>query len=101
MDHAFSVEMKCRKHVSVSSDPHQRVFFEGALGELKELSMVEEAVLEIKRANGVLRIDIGEDDLRKMLQRKERRKKSREDGPRDSVLAAVYSAPSRSSIARA
>ena len=38
---------------------------------LKELSMVEGAVLEIKGANGVLRIDIGEDDLRKMLSRKE------------------------------
>ena len=55
--------MKCRKHVSLSSDPQQRVFFEGAMGELKELSMVEEAV-EIKGANGILRIDIGEDDLR-------------------------------------
>jgi len=58
MVHAFSVEMKCRKHVkhmSVSSDPH--------------------AVLEIKGANGVIRIDIGEDDLRKMLSRKEEKKK--------------------------
>jgi hypothetical protein len=78
MVHAFSVEMKCRKHVkhmSVSSDPHQRVFFEGTLGELKELSMIEGAVLEIKGANGVIRIDIGEDDLRKMLSRKEEKKK--------------------------
>lgn len=79
MVHAFSVEMKCRKHVkhmSVSSDSKQRVFFEGLLGDLEELSMVEGAVLEIKGANGVLRIDIGEDDLRKMLSRKEENKKS-------------------------
>ena len=78
MGHAFSVEMKCRRHVknmSVSSDPHHRVFFEGELGELKELSMVEGAVLEIKGANGVLRIDIGEDELRKMLSRKEEKEK--------------------------
>lgn len=79
MVHAFSVEMKCKryvKHMSVSSDPHQRVFFEGLLGELKELSMVEGAVLEIKGANGVLRIDIGEDELRKMLSRKEEKEKA-------------------------
>jgi hypothetical protein len=79
MSHAFSVEMKCKKHVkhmSVSSDPHHRVFFEGLLGELKELSMVEGAVLEIRGANGVLRIDIGEDELRKMLSRKEEKKKA-------------------------
>ncbi len=79
MVHAFSVEMKCKryvKHMSVSSDPHQRVFFEGLLGELKELSMVEGAVLEIKGVNGVLRIDIGEDELRKMLSRKEEKEKA-------------------------
>jgi hypothetical protein len=38
--------------------------------------MVEGAVLEIRGANGVLRIDIGEDELRKMLSRKEEKKKA-------------------------
>ena len=31
-------------------------------------------MLEIKGVNGVLRVDIGEDDLRKMLSRKEEKK---------------------------
>ena len=75
MEHAFSIEMKSKKHVrhiSVSNESHDRVLFEGSLGELEELSMVEGAVLEVKGANGVLRIDLSEDELRKMLfQKKE------------------------------
>ena len=70
MDHSFSIEMKFKKHVrhiSVSNESHDRVLFEGSLGELEELSMVEGALLEVKGANGVLRIDLSEDELRKML----------------------------------
>ena len=70
MEHTFSIEMKSKKHVrriSVSNESHERVLFEGSLGELEELSMIEGAVLEVKGANGVLRIDLSEDDLRKML----------------------------------
>ena len=73
MEHTFSIEIKSKKHVrhmSVSNESHDRVLFEGSLGELKELSMVEGAVLEVKGANGVLRIDLGEDELRKMLSQK-------------------------------
>lgn len=75
MEHAFSIEMKSKKHVrhiSLSNESHEHVLFEGSLGELEELSMVEGAVLEVKGANGVLRIDLSEDALRKMLfQKKE------------------------------
>jgi len=73
MEHTFSIEIKSKKHVrrmSVSNESHDRVLFEGSLGELRELSMVEGAVLEVKGANGVLRIDLGEDELRKMLSQK-------------------------------
>ena len=74
MEHSFSIEMKSKKHVrhiSVSNESHDRVLFEGSLGELMDLSMVEGAVLEVKGANGVLRIDLSEDELRKMLFKKE------------------------------
>jgi predicted Rossmann-fold nucleotide-binding protein len=73
MEHTFSIEMKSKKHVrrmSVSDESHDRVLFEGSLGELEELFMVEGAVLEVKGANGVLRIDLSEDELRKMLSHK-------------------------------
>ncbi|MFX1476254.1 MAG: hypothetical protein ACFFCO_12375 [Promethearchaeota archaeon] len=73
MEYEFSVEMKSKKHVrhiSVSNESHDRVLFEGSLGRLEELSMVEGAMLEIRGTNGVLRIDLSEDDLRKMLSHK-------------------------------
>ena len=75
MEHAFSIEMKSKKHVkhiSLSDESHEHVLFEGSLGKLEELSMVEGAVLEVKGTNGILRIDLSEDELRKMLfQKKE------------------------------
>ena len=73
MEHSFSIELKSKKHVrhiSVSNESRDRVLFEGSLGELQELSMVEGAVLEVKGTSGVLRIDLSEDELRKMLSRK-------------------------------
>jgi len=73
MEHAFSIEMKSKKHVrhiSLSNESHDRVLFEGSLGELEELSMVEGAVLEVRGVNGVLRIDLSEEELRKMLSQK-------------------------------
>ncbi|MDH5266804.1 MAG: hypothetical protein OEW62_03895 [Candidatus Bathyarchaeota archaeon] len=73
MEHTFSVEMKSKKHVrhiSLSNESHEHVLFEGSLGELEELSLIEGAVLEVKGANGVLRIDMSEEELRKMLSRK-------------------------------
>ena len=73
MEHAFSIEMKSKKHVkhiSLSNESHEHVLFEGSLGELEELSMVEGAVLEVRGANGVLRIDLSEDELWKMLSQK-------------------------------
>ena len=76
MEHTFSIEMNSNKHVkhiSVSNESHDRVLFEGSLGELEELSMIEGAVLEVRGANGVLRIDLSEEELRKMLfQKKDR-----------------------------
>ena len=68
--HAFSIEMKSKKfvkHISISNKSHCRVFVEGYLGELEDLCMVESSVLEIKGKNGILRIDISDDELGKLL----------------------------------
>lgn len=77
MEHSFSIELTSKKHVrhiSVSNESHNRVLFEGFLGELEELALVEGAVLEVKGVNGVLRIDLSEDELRKMLSQKKEAK---------------------------
>ena len=56
----------------MSNESPDRVLFEGVLGELEELSMVGGAMLELKGSNGVLRIDLSEDELKKMLSKKKR-----------------------------
>ncbi len=48
--HAFSIEMKSRHHVkciSVSEGSQEKVLFEGFLGELESLSLIEGEMLEI------------------------------------------------------
>lgn len=60
------------KHISISNESHNRVLFEGSLGELVNLSMIEDAVLEVKGTHGVLRIDLDKDELTRILtQRKD------------------------------
>ena len=69
----FSVEMGSKRHVktiSVSDESHDRVLFEGNLGELEELGMVEDIILKIRGDNGTLRVEVCEDELRKMLSSK-------------------------------
>jgi hypothetical protein len=73
MEHTFSIEMKSKKFVkriSLSNESRERVLFEGSLGELVDLSLVEGAVLKVEGASGVLRIDMSENELRKALSKK-------------------------------
>lgn len=72
MRRGFSVEMDSKKYVksvSISNEAHERVLFEGDIGEMLELAMVDGEVLEVKGTNGTLRIDIREKELRMMLER--------------------------------
>ena len=70
LEHSFSVEMKSKRHVkniSISDEAHDRVLFEGNLGELLELSIAEGDVLEFIGVNGVLRVAVTEKQLLKAL----------------------------------
>lgn len=70
--HAFSVEMKSKNHIkqiSLSSKSGYPILFEGILGELKNLSLVEDLVLEIKGKNGILRIDLTKDEIRQLFEK--------------------------------
>ena len=53
------------KNVSLNDD--KEVLFEGYLGKLESLGLIEEAVLEIKGVNGVLRIDLTQSQLVQLL----------------------------------
>ena len=70
LEHTFSVEMRSKRYVksiSISDEAHDRVLFEGNLGELVELSLVEGNVLEFVGVNGLLRVAVTEEQLRKAL----------------------------------
>jgi hypothetical protein len=71
-EHAFSVEMKSKEYIkqlSVNSKGHTPVLFEGILGDLKNLSLVEDLVLEINGDKGILRIDLAKDDLMELFKK--------------------------------
>jgi len=68
--HAFSVELKAKeflRNVMISNRAGETVLVEGFLGELEEVSIVEGAMLELKGGNGVLRMDLKEEELEKLL----------------------------------
>lgn len=72
-ENAFSVELNSKnnvKLVTITDNNRDRVLIEGFLGKIKELDFVENALLEIKGSNGILRIDLHADDLKKIQQHK-------------------------------
>jgi hypothetical protein len=72
-EHSFSIEMKlehCVRRMSFFDEENGHVFFEGFLGELKSVSMVEGVMLEIEGINGVLKLDITQKEMEKCLAQK-------------------------------
>ena len=72
-EHSFSVEMKsehCVRRMSFLDKDNGQVFFEGFLGELTNVSMVEGLMLEIEGVNGVLRVDITQKEIESYLDAK-------------------------------
>ena len=72
-EHSFSVEMnseKCVRQMSFLEGENNHVFFEGFLGKLKGVSLIEGLMLQIEGANGVLRVDIALEDLKGCLDAK-------------------------------
>jgi hypothetical protein len=69
-EHSFSIEMKtehCVKKMSFLDEENSHVFFEGFLGKLKNIAMVEGVMLEIEGKNGVLKLDITQQEMEKCL----------------------------------
>ena len=51
------------------------VFFEGFLGELKNVAIVEYVMLEIEGENGVLKLDMTQQEMKKFLSPKKQTNK--------------------------
>ena len=60
------------KKISVSDDAHDRVLFEGFLGALKEVSIIESSALEIVGEYGTLRVDLDADVLQSVFKTRDR-----------------------------
>ncbi len=71
--HSYSIEMRSKEYVqkiSVSNAAEGEVIFEGELGELVGIELVEGIMLLISGEHGTIRIDISEDELRHGLKPK-------------------------------
>jgi hypothetical protein len=69
-NHSFSIELKSKeflRNVTIANSIEKTVLIEGFLGELEEVSLVEGALLELRGSNGILRVDLKEEELKKLL----------------------------------
>jgi hypothetical protein len=69
-EHSFSVEMKTEdavKKMSFLDKENGQVFFEGYLGKLKNINVIEGVMLEIEGANGTLKIDITQKEIEECI----------------------------------
>jgi hypothetical protein len=70
LDHTFSIELKSKIHVkniTISDEAKDKVLFEGSIGKLLDLSLIEDNVLEFIGSNGIIRIAVTEKQLKKAL----------------------------------
>lgn len=71
--HTFSIELKSKeylKRVAIPTEAGDTVLIEGFLGELEEVDLVEGVMLEMKGANGILRMDLKEEELSTLLKKR-------------------------------
>ena len=62
----FTVELKMKeslKNIAVSNGVGEGVFLEGILGQLVEARFEENVILEVIGSGGVLRVDLGFDEI--------------------------------------
>ena len=69
-ERVFSVELNSKrslKNVTLTNGSSDTVLVEGSIGELLQASFKEGVILEVKGKNGVLRVDLGENEIRKPI----------------------------------
>jgi hypothetical protein len=64
----FSIELNSRAHlknVTLTNGSHDSVLLEGTLGELVQATFADGIILEVVGKKGVLRINLGEEEIKK------------------------------------
>jgi hypothetical protein len=84
-EHMFSIQLKSKddlKSVALSNDEEGNILIEGFLGKLENINFTEGVMLEINGANGSLRMDFSEEELRGLLPKEASisKKESRKSG---------------------
>jgi hypothetical protein len=77
-EHSFSIEMRsenCVRRMSFFDKENGHVFFEGFLGKLKHIFIVEDVMLEIEGKNGIIKLDITRQEIEKGLTSKQTNEK--------------------------
>jgi hypothetical protein len=70
LDTGFSIEVDSKlhvKYVSISDEGSKGVLFEGTLGKLVGVLLIDDIVLEVRGVYGTLRVELEADELRKIL----------------------------------
>ena len=68
----FSIELKSKanlKNVAIANGSHDSVLVEGTIGELVQATFAEDIILEVIGKKGTLRINLGEDEIKKAMQK--------------------------------
>jgi len=67
-ERVFSVELKSKrnlKNVTLTNGSSDSVLVEGTIGELVQATFAEGIILEVVGKSGILRIDLGEGEIKK------------------------------------
>jgi hypothetical protein len=67
-ERVFSVELTSKrdlKNITLANGSSDRVLVEGTIGELVQATFAEGIILEVVGKNGILRIDLREDEITK------------------------------------
>ena len=70
-ERVFSVELKSKrnlKNVTLTNGSSDSVLVEGTIGELVQATFAEGVILEVVGKNGILRIDLKEDEIKKITE---------------------------------
>ena len=66
----FSIELKSKEHLkrfAMQNENGGNVLVEGFLGKLQDVGFTEGIMLEIRGTNGTLRMDLNEEEVKRLL----------------------------------
>jgi hypothetical protein len=79
-ERSFSVELNSKrnlKNVTLTNGSSDSVLVEGNIGELLQVTFKEGVILEIVGKSGILRLDLGEDEIQKLIVENQLEEKNR------------------------